>query len=239
MAPPTNRSRGLRCWFLIVMLLSVPSKSAAQVDDATIKREIIGGQHRLAALKNEEASFDSNREMVDYLNDILGKLLAVCGRKAPYPITFHYSSVPRVNAESLPGGPIVVEERMFDLADTEAQFVAVLAHETAHELNNDFLMKQSDYEREHPTHPELKVFEVSQWSETRADCDGARLMYDAGWDPQGMIDLYGRRLFPGIVGSHPSSEKRIEAIRAVIAKLPPKLGLIKDSARFRELKRKY
>jgi predicted Zn-dependent protease len=83
------------------------------------------------------------------------------------------------------------------------------------------------------------MFDVSQWSETRADCDGARLMYDAGWDPQVMIDLYGKRSFPDVVGSHPSSERRIEAAKAVIAKLPPKRGLIKDSARFRELKQKY
>jgi hypothetical protein len=46
---------------------------------------------------------------------------------------------------------------MFDLADAEAQFVGALAHETAHELNNDFLMKQPDYEREHAHHTKLNV----------------------------------------------------------------------------------
>ena len=239
MAAPRKHCEALRLWFLILTLISVAAKSAAQVDDATIKREIIGGQHRLAALKNDEASFDSNREMVDYLNDVVAKLLAASGRRAPYPITAHYSSVPVINAQSLPGGPIVVEERMFDLTDTEAQFVAIIAHETAHQLNNDFLNKKSDYDREHPHHGNLNMFDVSQWDETRADCDGARLMYDAGWDPQGMIDLFGRSAFPGAVGSHPSSDKRIEAVKAVIAKLPPKPGLIKDSARFRELKQKY
>jgi predicted Zn-dependent protease len=225
-------------WLLLMLLLSVGSKAGAQGDPVTISREILGGQHQVAAMKNQEASFDTNREMLDYLNEVVIKLLATSNRKPPYPITVHYSSVPRVNAESLPGGPIVVEDRMFDMADTESQFVAVLAHETAHELNNDFLTKQADYQREHPNETNTKPFDVPFWSELRADRDGARLMYAAGWNPQGMIDLYGRTVFPTGF-SHPAASERIAAVKSVIATLPPKSGLIQDSARFRELKQKY
>lgn len=239
MLAPGHLRRWLGMAALVVPLIHVSiGDLRAQTDKATIKAEILGGQRELEALKKQETSFDSNQEIVEYLNEIVSKLLASARRPAPYPITVHFSSVVQVNAHSLPGGPIVVDERMFDLADTEAQFVAVLAHETAHQLNNDSLNRKADYLREHPAGSKPWDWEIVHWDELRADGDGARLMYDAGWDPQGMIDLYGRRSFPNGF-THPSNEKRIQAVKSVLAQLPPKTGLINDSVRFRELKAKY
>ena len=84
--------------------------------------------------------------------------------------------------------------------------------------------------------------------EAAADETGARLMYEAGWDPRGMVELFerfhkfgvmARRGRPDYRSSHPEEAKRAEPIEALIAKLPPKNGLIKTSPQFEELKRKY
>jgi predicted Zn-dependent protease len=57
--------------------------------------------------------------------------------------TFH--RLPINNAEAIPGGQIILYERMFDSTDNESQLVAVIAHEIAHELHNDFMKFWQDY----------------------------------------------------------------------------------------------
>jgi predicted Zn-dependent protease len=207
-------------------------------DDPTIEQQIAAGQHQLAILKSDESSFDSNREMVEYLNAIVAKLLVTSHRNPLYPITVHFSSVPTINAQSLPGGIIVVEERMFDQTDNEAQLVGVLAHETEHELSNDFMTLWSDYKRKQKNLRSVNEIADSRHFETFADLEGARLMYEAGWDPQAMVDLYKRIRFASGL-AHPPNSERIKALETLLAKLPPRMDLIKDSARFRELKQKY
>ncbi len=206
--------------------------------DPTIAQQIAAGQHQLAILKNDEPSFDSNHEMVEYLNGIVARLVRISHREPPYPIEVHFSTIPKIDAQSLPGGQIVVEERMFDRTDTEAQLVAVLAHEVEHQLHNDFLTMWADYQRKVVNSHSVNEIADSRRNESSADLDGARLMYEAGWDPQAMVDLYKRIPLAASL-SHPSNSDRIKALEALLAKLPPKSGLITDSARFRELKQKY
>lgn len=84
--------------------------------------------------------------------------------------------------------------------------------------------------------------------EAVADETGARLMYAAGWDPSGMVELFkrfhkfglmARRGAPDVRSAHPEEAKRAQPIEDLIAKLPPKEGLTKDTPRFQELKQKY
>jgi predicted Zn-dependent protease len=211
---------------------------ALMPENPSVEQQIAAGQHQLAIIKSDEPSFDSNHEMVEYLNAIVAKLILTSHREPPYPINVHFSSVPKVNAFSYPGGQIVLEERMFDHADAEAQLVAVIAHETEHELNNDFLTMWADYKNTRVKSPLGLALKDSLRFETTADLEGARLMYEAGWDPQGMVDLYQRMRFAvGLL--HPPTSERIKALEALLAKLPPRADLVKDSARFQELKRKY
>ncbi len=206
-------------------------------DDPTVQQQIEAGNHQIAIFKSDESSFDSNGEMVEYLNAIVAKLVVTSHRSPPYPIEVHFSSVPKINAQSLPGGQIVVDERMFDQTDTEAQMVAVLAHETEHELNNDFITLWSDYKRKQVNWHSVNEIADSRHNETVADLEGARLMYDAGWDPQAMLDL--RKRSHGADLAHPSDSKRIQDLEELLPKLPLKLNLVQDSTRFRELKQKY
>ena len=115
--------------------------------------------------------------------------------------------------------------------------VAVLAHETEHELNNDFITLWSDYKRKQVNWHSVNEIADSRHNETVADLEGARLMYDAGWDPQAMLDL--RKRSHGADLAHPSDSKRIQDLEELLPKLPLKLNLIQDSTRFRELKQKY
>ena len=208
-------------------------------EDPTVKQQIEAGQHQIAILKSDEPSFDSNQEMVEYLNAIVGKLLRASHHDPPFPIEVHFSAVPRIDAQSLPGGPIVVEERMFDHADTEALLVAVLAPETEHQLHNDFLVMWADYKRKQVNPGSVNEVADSRANETSADLEGARLMYEVRMGPAGewWIFIDGVRLERVChIRQIANESKRLEAL---LAKLPPKSVLIRDSERFRELKQKY
>ncbi len=214
----------------------------------TIKEQIDAGQKQLVVIREDDSGLDSNQEVHDYFNQIVAKLLAGSDQKPPYPIEVHVSSVPIDNAEAMPGGQIVLYERMFDTTDDESQLVAVIAHETAHELHHDFMTFWTDYKTDRALYGSGGVIEQSVKIEASADETGARLMYAAGWDPGGMVELFkrfhkfgvmARRGAPDVRSTHPDEAKRAQPIEELIAKLPPKEGLIKDSPQFQELKQKY
>lgn len=214
----------------------------------TPQQQIEAGRKQIDVAREDDPGLDSNAEVHDYFNQIAARLLAASEQKPLFPIEVHVSSVPINNAEAIPGGQIILYERMFDTTDDESQLVAVIAHEIAHELHNDFMTLWLDYKENHDIDGPGGVLEESVKIEAAADETGARLMYGAGWDPNGMVALFrrfhkfgvmARRGRPDYRSSHPEEAKRAEPIEALIAKLPPKDGLIKTTPRFDELKQKY
>jgi predicted Zn-dependent protease len=216
--------------------------------DPTPEQQIEAGRKQIAVLREDDSGLDSNGEVHDYFNQIVSKLLAASDQKPPFPIEVHVSSVPIRNAFAEPGGQIVLYEKMFDDTDSEAQLVSVIAHETSHELHNDFMNVWRDYKQNVDVDGPGGVLEQSVKWEAAADEAGARLMYAAGWDPNGMVELLkrfhkfgvvARHGAPDVRSSHPEEAKRPKLVETVIATLPPKEGLITDSPRFQELKQKY
>jgi predicted Zn-dependent protease len=214
----------------------------------SIQQQIDAGKKQLVVIRDDDSGLDSNREVHDYFNEIVAKLLAASDQKPAFPIEVHVSSVPVNNAEAMPGGQIIFYERMFDTIDDESQLVSVIAHETAHELHNDFMVFWSDYQQNREIYGGGGVLEQSVKLEAAADETGARLMYAAGWDPSGMTELFkrfhkfgvmARRGAPDTRSTHPDEARRAKPIEDLIATLPPKEGLIRNSPRFDELKQKY
>ena len=216
--------------------------------DPTPQQQIEAGRKQIEIAREDDPGLDSNAEVHDYFNQIASKLVAASDQKPLFPIEVHVSSVPLNNAEAIPGGQIILYERLFDTTDSESQLVAVIAHEIAHELHNDFMTFWQDYKENRDVDGPGGVLEQTVKLEAAADETGARLMYAAGWDPEEMVELFkrfhkfgvlARRGRPDYRSSHPEEAKRAEPIGALIAKLPPKDGLIKTTPRFDELKQKY
>jgi predicted Zn-dependent protease len=72
-------------------------------------------------------------------------------------------------------------------------------------------------------------------------------MYDAGYDPQGMVAMFQslieqRRRQPSSVdqffASHPLTEERLADTRQLIAELPAKGGLISRDPAFQDVRRR-
>jgi len=217
-------------------------------ENPSIEQQIDAGRKQLAAERGIDEGLDSNREVLEYFNDIATKLIAVSDQKPLFPVNIHVSSTPVRNAFALPGGQIMLYEKMFDTTDNEAQLVSVIAHEISHELHNDFMVLWHDYKHDMDVDGAGGVLEQSVKFEAAADLTGAHLMYGAGWDPNGMVEMLQRLHKFGVMArhgrpdyrsSHPEEAKRAEPIEELIATLPPKQGLIEDSPRFKELKQKY
>jgi predicted Zn-dependent protease len=217
-------------------------------ENPSIAEQIDAGHKELAVEQSIDEGLDSNREVFEYFNEIAAKLLAASDQKPLFPVSIHVSSTPVQNAFALPGGQIMLYEKMFDSTDNEAQLVSVIAHEVGHELHNDFMVFWRDYKHDMDIDGPGGVLEQSVKLEAAADLTGAHLMYAAGWDPDGMVEMLqrfhkfgvmARHGRPDYYSSHPAEAKRAEPIEAWIATLPPKQGLIMDSPRFEELKQKY
>jgi predicted Zn-dependent protease len=78
-------------------------------------------------------------------------------------------------------------------------------------------------------------------AEREADQLGVVYMYNAGYDPHGMVTMFQELLSrqksqPSAVeaffASHPLTEERIQTVRAQIDQLPPKANLITNDAEF-------
>lgn len=217
-------------------------------ENPSIDQQIEAGRKQLAVLREDNPTIDSNAEVLEYFNAIVKKLLAASPQPAPFPITVHVSSEPIMNAEAMPGGIILVYENLFDETQTESVLVSVLAHETAHQLHNDFLKFWSDYKNDREVYGKGGVLEQSQGIEAAADRTSAQLMYAAGWNPQGMVDFLkamhslgvrARRGEPAFYSTHPRDRERIARMEQFVAGLAPKPGLISDSPEFQALKQKY
>ncbi len=208
----------------------------------TPEEQVTFANKELELIKAREPTLDSKHEMVAYFNDIAHRLLEHSPKQPPYKITVHVSSLPVTNAFASMGGTIVVYERLIDASDSESELVMTLAHEVAHQVNNDALARWRGLKEEHAA----RYYNAEQ-RERRADEDALRMMHAAGWDPSGAPDRYRRmnvRLRQPYAGGHgpqgsARSDDRLIELEEIVESLPPKAGLIKDSQRFRELKSRY
>lgn len=211
----------------------------------SIEQQVAAGHKEIERIKDGDLNLDSNHDLVDYFNDLAKRLLAAQDLKPPYPVVIHVSTGPRLNAYASVGGQVVVYSRIFEQSDNEAQLVAILGHELAHELHDDYVFFWDAAKNQEDSYGSNGLLEKSREVEMRADLDATRMMYGAGWDPHEQIKMMTRlaklwqterdshRIF---YSTHPDDAERINAVKNLIAQLPPKPGLATDSERFEKLK---
>ena len=156
-----------------------------------------------------------NREVDAYLGVILGKLeksnyarsLKSDGsRDEMFPFRIHVVSDKKINAFSLPGGPLFVNTAAIVAADNEAQLAGVIAHEMSHVALRHMTNQASKRElvalpailasslAGHSLLGELTrigiglgansaLLKFSRTDEAEADYNGTEMMADAGYNP--------------------------------------------------------
>jgi len=133
-------------WSVVVAILA-PSGAPAQLRELrpgfnlfTVQQDVQLGREASAEM-GKRMALVHNREVDAYLNVLLGKLerstyahtLSRDGSRGDlFPFTIHAVADKKINAFSLPGGPIFVNTGSIDAADNEAQLAGVIAHEMSH-----------------------------------------------------------------------------------------------------------
>lgn len=204
------------------------------------------------------------RKRQEMLGDArLDSFVALRGRKlVEYSrrrdIEYHFAVVrdEAVNAFAIPGGYCYINLGLFRRSRTEAELISVISHEINHVVHQHGMKRMSQMNlagalteallgsRGTAANMAANLFTnsgmlyYSREAEREADRGGLIMMYEAGYDPTGMVEMFdmlrqGRKSEPAawanLFSTHPITDERIQSARALIAQLPPKEGLMKNS----------
>jgi Zn-dependent protease with chaperone function len=230
--------------------------------DAQLGRENSAQLDKQLPLLNDPAA-------VNYLNNLGKKLAEATPNNRPeYAWRFRLVNSAEVNAFALPGGYIYVNRGVFDAAENEAQIAGVIAHESGHvvmrhgtHMASEALVAQggmmivaSILGRGGSLASQLAqmglgfgvnsaLLKNSRAAETQADEVGTYILYQAGYDPRGMVQFFQiiARKYPQrsleFFSDHPNPENRIKNVDAEIAQLGPARPGKADSPDFQSAKR--
>jgi predicted Zn-dependent protease len=191
-----------------VIALGTASLTARQL--ISTSDEVALGRQLQREVKSKTPEL-GDRAVAAYVETV-GRRLAAHAGGAKYPYSFSVANCREINAFALPGGPVWVNRGVFAVAQNEAQFAGVLAHEIAHIserhaasqltknlvangllgllgaiLGNDPGARTAQAAAQLLTGGYLLKF--SRDDEREADRVGARILRNAGWDPREMASF--------------------------------------------------
>ena len=195
--------------------------------------------------------------------DSVGRRVVAQTEMANLPWHFHIVDDAEINAFAIPGGHVYVNRGLIEKSPNLAAFTGALAHEISHVVarhSTEQLSKAYGIEAiggavlgQNPAVYEQILASIlaqgamarfSRSAESEADRLGTAYMFKAGYDPQGMVQLFQtllaeRQRRPGSVerffASHPLTEDRLREVQKEIAGFPSASNLIASDPRFDQL----
>jgi predicted Zn-dependent protease len=201
----------------------------------------------------------------------LGESIAKKTSRADLDWHFYVVNTKQVNAFALPGGFIYVNRGLIESADRLDELTGTLGHEIGHVIQRHSVKQMQNAQKTNLgvavvctltsiCHSGLTQVAVqvggnayfarhSRLDELQADSEGVVNVTRAGYDPQGIPDLFQvllkeREYQPTVVegwfASHPLEEARIQKARQLIAreKVDPSQKLLVDSPEFHAFKKR-
>ncbi len=169
----------------------------------------------------------------------LGDTLLAHSRRAGLDYHFVALDSPEVNGFALPGGWVFVTAGLLETMETEDELAAVMAHELGHIANRDFQriflrtalwLGLTEVLRDNDRHDWVPVAQGAQLVETlshsrrrerEADAEGARIAWEAGYDPRAMASFLGDEpkwsYLQTIFATHPHPDHRTERLATLFA----------------------
>ncbi len=217
----------------------------------SLQKEIAIGA-RYSAQIDRTARLLKDPVVTEYINRVEQNIAR--NSDAKVPITVHVIDDPRINAMTLPGGYIYVNTGLILAATKEDELAGVLAHETGHVAERSFAsLATKQMIAQWASLPLMFIpmtlpvyyavsegymngipmvfLKFSRNQEAGADFLGIQYMWKAGYDPNGMLEMFAKimrqaRREPGSVPSvfmdHPPNGDRIIAAEKEIKDLLPK-----------------
>ncbi len=227
------------------------------------KQIAMGKQY--AAQVEQSSKLVTDPVVNEYVNRLAQNLVRNSDSQVPFTVKVIDSDA--INAFALPGGFFFVNSGLILNADDEAELAGVMAHEIAHVAACHVAREQTrgqlvnlasiplifvgggiGYAVENAAGLALPMtfLKFSRAFESQADFLGTEYAYKAGYDPEGMIDMFEKiealqKKKPGILdktfSDHPATPERIKKVQEEIAHvLPPRNQYIVDTSDFEDVK---
>jgi predicted Zn-dependent protease len=237
----------------LVAIVAVVAFGAASVHGDMFKPskadQVKLGRRAAADLRKEVKLLPDTDKRVVLMRRLGAELLAAMkiDKKEPWEYTFDVVDDKQLNAFALPGGPVFIYRGLLDKLQTEDQFAAVLGHEMTHVRREHWAYAYADGEKRRLGLTVLltvmrandNVFGLADVSdellfdlpysrkhENEADAGGCDAVAAAGYNPKGMIEVFGilregtgGGKMPEFMSDHPSEVARIKLIQDRIAKM--------------------
>jgi beta-barrel assembly-enhancing protease len=213
----------------------------------------------------KQVRLSRDRAVNDYVSS-MGQRLVRHTELGHLPWEFHVIEDPAINAFNIPGGHVYVHTGLIAAAENASELAAVMAHEISHGVSRHgtenltraygaSMLASLVLGEDAQTHERLAaeilaggaLAKFSRDAEREADRLGIRTMYQAGYDPRGMVGIFEtlleqRRRRPNAVASlfssHPLTEARIAEAQQVAAELPRKTSLVTNDGRLPAVQRR-
>jgi len=209
--------------------------------------------NQLAADIAKQAKIVADPAVKAYVSTMGEKIVAAArhdSELAALPWTFDVIDDPQINAFNIPGGHVYLYSGLIAQARTYPEVMGVMAHEVSHGLarhGTENMTKQYGIAivaglvlgKNPAMYQELlanilangAIMKFSRNAEREADDLGVHYLYEAGVNPQGIVDFFRvlmsmQQSRPSAIeqffSSHPLTEDRIQDVSARIGALPPK-----------------
>lgn len=221
-----------------------PSQAQAQFGKPSKGEQVKLGQQAAAQLRKEERVLPDSDPRVQLLRKMGAKMLSKLNlSKEPWQFTFDVIESKEINAFALPGGPVFFYTGIIDRLKTEDEMAGILGHEMTHVTREHWAYAVRDQSSRNgllalgaifgaPTRV-LQVADLvgsftdlqfSRGHETQADEQGFDLMVKAGYNPQGMVDVFkmlqsqGGGRGPEFLSTHPDPGNRVKKLQSFVDK---------------------
>ncbi len=218
------------------------------------QQEVVLGQQARSKMAAKYGGLAPNAPLQSYIDQVGARVVKQSqASKLPYPYEFHLLSDPQtINAFALPGGQVFITVGLLRRLKSEAQLAGVLGHEVGHVVGRhgaEHLAKQQlgaslvnavgiaasdnpDNARQAAllaqAANQLVSLRYGREDELESDQLGFRFMREAGYNPQGLLELMqilgsARQggASPEFFSTHPNPENRLQRLKDLITQAYP------------------
>jgi|WetSurMetagenome_2_1015567.scaffolds.fasta_scaffold38199_3 beta-barrel assembly-enhancing protease len=233
-----------------------------QINIITTDEEVKMGQEFSVEVAKQYKIYD-NAAVTAYVQSVGDRIAAHSDRR---DIAYHFAVIDKneVNAFAVPGGYIYVYTELMKDADDEAELAAVIAHEVGHVAarhSTERMTAQYGYQfvaglvlGQNPNAVAKLVTDMaatggflkySRNDELEADELGAKYLYAAGYDPQGMVDLLNKlkgletaepTKFETWFMTHPATSERLARVTTEVAGFAKLPNPVRNKAAYAKIK---
>jgi len=256
-----------KTFFILAISLALSACAAKQkfnlfsIEQEKKMGDDVSGQ--LLAEFEKKGQVNKDPQVNEYVNR-LGQKLALRDPGKQFSYRFHIITTPEVNAFAVPGGSLFIFTGLINQCQNEAELAAVIDHEIAHVILRHGTRQLSAkiaasvaadillFGLSGKVDPQIAQLAVnvaatgaflaySRKDEREADDMGARLMHQAGYNPEAMSDFFARLAakkgkpseIERFLSDHPDPGNREKLIQELAAELGPTQNLKWDSPEFK------